>query len=132
MPTVNRMLAAYVFLYGSHSRRQYTENVDTARMLGDTDSLAYLDAPLGIRKAVGGHTASQGLVITELSSKRRYPKPIFGGSEHLTLHSSVEGTDSRAKIPVGSAKHDMNGSKFEGKVNVPPLTTGMAVGDEQN
>lgn len=63
MRAANPGLRAHAFLNRTDPRGQ--DNDDAAEVLKDTEALAFLNAPLGARKAFG-NAASQGLAVTEL------------------------------------------------------------------
>lgn len=71
MRTVNPELRAHCFLNRSDPRG--TDNADAAEILRETDTVAFLDTPLGSRKAFS-NAAAQGLAVTEL--KPRDPKAV--------------------------------------------------------
>jgi len=63
MRTVNVGLRAYAFLNRADSRGQ--DNEDAAEVLKNTEALAFIDTPLGTRKAFS-NAAAEGLAVTEL------------------------------------------------------------------
>jgi chromosome partitioning protein len=63
MQPANPKLKAYTFLNRADSRGQ--DNADAVEVLKETDSLAFIDTPLGTRKAFS-NAAAQGLAVTEL------------------------------------------------------------------
>lgn len=71
MRAVNPGLRAHCFLNRSDPRG--TDNAEAADILRETDSVAFLDTPLGSRKAFS-NAAAQGLAVTEL--KPRDPKAV--------------------------------------------------------
>jgi chromosome partitioning protein len=71
MRTVNPSLRAYCFLNRADPRG--SDNSDAADILRETDTLAFLDTPLGSRKAFS-NAAAHGVAVTEL--KPRDPKAI--------------------------------------------------------
>lgn len=85
MRTVNPELRAYCFLNRADPRG--SDNSDAADILRETDTVAFLDTPLGQRKAFS-NAAAHGLAVTEL--KPRDPKAI----EELTAlyHAVFETT----------------------------------------
>lgn len=69
MRTVNPQLRGYCFLNRADPRG--SDNSDAADILRETDTLAFLETPLGSRKAFS-NAAAHGLAVTEL--KPRDPK----------------------------------------------------------
>jgi len=63
MRAANASLRAHAFLNRTDPRGQ--DNDEAAEVLKDTEALAFLNAPLGTRKAFG-NAAAQGLAVTEL------------------------------------------------------------------
>ncbi len=63
MQTANPDLQAYTFINRADPRGQ--DNDDAAEVLRDTDSLSFIETPLGARKAFG-NAAAEGLAVTEL------------------------------------------------------------------
>jgi chromosome partitioning protein len=66
MRAVNPKLMAYAFLNRTDPAGQGTENEEAVELLKEHPALAYLDTPLGTRKAFA-HAASKGLSVTELT-----------------------------------------------------------------
>lgn len=75
MRTANPELKAYVFLNRTDPQGQGTDNKEATELLSEMQSLTFIDAPLGTRKAFA-HAASQGLAVTELTGTLRNPKAI--------------------------------------------------------
>ena len=63
MRAANPALRAYAFLNRTDPRGQ--DNDDAAEVIRESESLSFLDAPLGTRKAFG-NAAAQGCAVTEL------------------------------------------------------------------
>jgi chromosome partitioning protein len=63
MQPANPRLKAYTFLNRADSRGQ--DNADAVEVLRETESLAFIDTPLGTRKAFS-NAAAQGIAVTEL------------------------------------------------------------------
>lgn len=72
---INPALKAFVFLNQTDPKGQGSENRDTIEELKKFPGLAYLDAPLGSRKAFA-HAASLGLAVTELTRAHYNPKAV--------------------------------------------------------
>jgi chromosome partitioning protein len=68
MRLANPGLRAYAFLNRTDPRGQ--DNLEAAAVLQDTPALAFLDTPLGARKAFS-NAAAQGLAVTELTPQDR-------------------------------------------------------------
>lgn len=83
MRAANPKLQAYVFLNRTDPEGQGTENNEATEQLKEMQSLAFLDSPLGNRKAYA-HAASQGLAVTELAGTQRSAK---AAEEIMTLFS---------------------------------------------
>lgn len=83
MRAANPKLEAYVFLNRTDPEGQGTENNEATELLKEIKGLAFLDAPLGNRKAYA-HAASQGLSVTELAGTQKSLKAI---EEIMTLFS---------------------------------------------
>jgi len=81
MRAVNPDLRAFCFLNRSDPRG--SDNADAAEILRETDTVAFLDTPLGSRKAFS-NAAAQGLAVTELKPKD--PKAV---DELNALYSKV-------------------------------------------
>ena len=81
MRAANPGLRAHAFLNRTDPRGQ--DNDEAAEVLKDTEALAFLDAPLGTRKAFG-NAAAQGLAVTELK-----PQDLKAAEEMTTLFSYV-------------------------------------------
>lgn len=81
MRAVNAELRAYCFLNRSDPRG--SDNADAAEILRETDTVAYLDAPLGNRKAFA-NAAAYGLAVTELK-----PRDTKAADELTALYSAV-------------------------------------------
>jgi chromosome partitioning protein len=81
MRTASPGLRAYVFLNRTDPQGQGTENDEAAGILKDIQSLTFIDAPLGARKAFA-HASSQGLAVTELTGPQRNAKAV---DEIMTL-----------------------------------------------
>jgi len=63
MQTANPTLQAYTFINRADPRGQ--DNDDAAEVLRDTESLSFIETPLGARKAFS-NAAAEGLAVTEL------------------------------------------------------------------
>ncbi len=81
MRPANPELKAYVFINRADPRGQ--DNLEATEMLRETETFAFLEAPLGSRKAFS-NAASQGMAVTELNP--RDPKAIH---EMETLYQRV-------------------------------------------
>jgi len=66
MQIANPDLQAYTFINRADPRGQ--DNDDAADVLRDTDSLSFIETPLGARKAFS-NAAAEGLAVTELKSQ---------------------------------------------------------------
>ncbi|WP_040381088.1 AAA family ATPase [Deinococcus aquatilis] len=81
--TVNPELKSYAFLNRADPRG--SDNDDAAEALRDTDALAFLDAPLGNRKAYA-NAAAQGLGVLEL-----HPDDRKATQEFAHLYQQITG-----------------------------------------
>lgn len=81
MRTANPGLRAYCFLNRADPRGP--DNAEAAEILRETDTVAFLDTPLGARKAFA-NAAAQGLAVTEL--RPQDPKAV---AELTSLYCSV-------------------------------------------
>lgn len=81
MRTANPELRAHAFLNRTDPRGQ--DNDEAAEVLKETESLSFLDAPLGTRKAFG-NAAAQGLAVTELK-----PQDAKASEEVMLLYRYV-------------------------------------------
>ena len=81
MRTVNPDLMAYVFLNRADPRGQ--DNEESVAMLKEAPGLAFLQTPLGTRKAFS-NAAAQGLSVVELK-----PQDSKASEELLTLYQRV-------------------------------------------
>jgi|tagenome__1003787_1003787.scaffolds.fasta_scaffold20444182_1 chromosome partitioning protein len=79
LSAVNSKLQAFAFL--NHADPQSTENKEAAEMLKNNQSLRFLDAPLGRRKAFS-HAATSGLAVSELQRPHKNQQAI---DEIMTL-----------------------------------------------
>lgn len=82
MATVNEKLRAYVFLSRTDPQGWGSDNREAAELLREIGTLAFLDCPIGNRKAFA-HAASQGLAVTELQGRHANPK---ANEEIVTLY----------------------------------------------
>jgi chromosome partitioning protein len=95
MRQVNPGLRAYTFLNRADPRGH--DNLDAAGVLQETPALAFIDTPLGSRKAFS-NAAAQGLAVTEL----RPPDPK-ANEEMLTLFRHLFDTGSVSLLAKASA-----------------------------
>ena len=93
MRTANPALLAYTFINRADPRGQ--DNDDAADVIRDTDTLAFLDAPLGSRKAFS-NAAAQGLAVTEIK-----PQDAKATEEILILISYVFAANPTANRVAG-------------------------------
>jgi chromosome partitioning protein len=83
MRTANPALRAYTFLNRTDPQGQGSENNEATELLKDLQSIVFLDAPIGNRKAYA-HAASQGMAVTELTGVQYNAK---AAEEMMTLFS---------------------------------------------
>jgi len=75
MRAANPALQAYAFLNRTDPQGQGNENDEATELLKGIQSIVFLDAPIGNRKAYA-HAASQGLAVTELTGVQRNAKAV--------------------------------------------------------
>lgn len=92
MRAANGSLRAHAFLNRTDPRGQ--DNDDAADVLKDTEALAFLDAPLGTRKAFG-NAAAQGLAVTELK-----PQDPKASDEMMQLYRHVFAAQESSRLKV--------------------------------
>jgi chromosome partitioning protein len=86
--TINPELKAYAFLNRADPRG--SDNEEAAEVLRDSDTVQFLDAPLGNRKAFS-NAAAQGMGVTELQ-----PEDRKATAEFQTLYNVI--CDSRNNV----------------------------------
>lgn len=87
--TVNPTLKAYAFLNRADPRG--SDNEDAAEALKDTDTLTFLDSPLGNRKAYA-NAAAQGLGVLELQPEDRKATQEFMHLYHQITGRALQAT----------------------------------------